>query len=169
MAVKSAKASIQDQFGGKVRVRVGGILIIENKILLLKHMGVGPNEYLWSPPGGGLEYGIAAEENLRREFLEEVHLAVEVKELLFINEFIDLPIHAVELFYKVELVAGKTKLGTDPEMGDHQILTDFAYFSEEDLKKEQKNRLHNMFHTINKPQEVLNLKGYYKFVNNSVN
>ncbi len=164
----SAKSSVNHLFGGKLRVRVGGILIEDEKILLLKHLGVGADEYLWSPPGGGLEFGTDAEDNLKREFKEETNLEIEVGSLLFVNEFFDGPIHAVELFYEVYSKSGNLELGHDPEMKGKQILTDLAFFSEKDLKNEQKNRLHNMFHAINKPQEVLNLKGYFKFVINSI-
>lgn len=163
-----AKQTINRHFGGKVRVRVGGILIESGKILLLKHEGVGPSDYLWAPPGGGLEFGTDAEINLQREFLEETGLQIEVKELLFVNEFLDDALHAIELFYSVEQQGGHLKLGTDPEMQEQQILKDLKYFDEADLKKEQKNRLHNMFHRINKPKEVLNLTGYFKFVINSL-
>lgn len=163
-----AKQSINAQFGGKVRVRVGGILIESGKILLLKHEGVGPAAYLWSPPGGGMEFGTDAASNLKREFKEETGLEIKVKGLLFVNEFLDGKIHAIELFYEVTREAGQLQLGTDPEMLEQQILTDLKFFSAEDLRNEEKKRIHNMFHAINKPQEVLNLTGYFKFVINSL-
>ncbi len=163
-----AKDSINQQFGGKVRVRVGGILVENEKILLLKHEGVGPDQYLWSPPGGGMEFGQDAEENLIREFKEETFLDISVEKFLFVNEFKDNKIHAIELFFQVKKIGGVIDLGADPEMNQNQILTEFKYFNYQDLKKVQKNRLHNMFHAINKPQEVFNLTGYFKFVINSL-
>ena len=163
-----AKESINEKFGGKVRVRVAGILIENQEILLLKHGGVGKKEFLWSPPGGGLEFGVTAEKNLCREFLEETGLQIQVKELLFTNEFIDDNLHAIELFFRVEKKGGALKLGNDPEMGKKQILTDLAFFDENRVINTDNNYLHNMFIGINKPQEVLNLKGYFKFVNNSI-
>lgn len=164
----NARDSVNQKFGGKVRVRVGGILIEDNKVLLLKHDGVGKKDYLWSPPGGGMEFGENAEENLKREFFEETGLQIKVDELLFINEFINNKIHAIELFFKVKKTGGILKLGNDPEMGNQQILCDLAFFDENKLKNTEKDYLHNMFIGINKPQEVLNLKGYFKFVNNSI-
>jgi 8-oxo-dGTP diphosphatase len=164
----NAKESVNQKFGGKVRVRVGGILINNSEILLLKHDGVGKKEYLWSPPGGGMEFGQNAQENLKREFFEETGLIIIVHELLFINEFINDKIHAIELFFKVEKTGGILKLGTDPEMGNQQILSELAFFDEIKLLNTENDYLHNMFIGINKPQEVLNLKGYFKFVNNSI-
>jgi 8-oxo-dGTP diphosphatase len=163
-----AKESINQKFGGKVRVRVGGILIENHKILLLKDEGVGTKEFLWSPPGGGIEFGDDAEKNLQREFLEETGLTIQVFELLFVNEFMNDKIHAIELFFKVEKTGGMLKLGNDPEMGNQQILSDLAFFDEKRLINTENDYLHNMFIGINKPQEVLNLKGYFKFVNNSI-
>lgn len=163
-----AKESVNRKFGGKVRVRVGGILIENDQILLLKHEGVGKKEYLWSPPGGGIEFGDDAEENLKREFFEETGLIIHVYELLFVNEFMNDKIHAIELFFKVKKTGGILKLGKDPEMENQQILSDLAFFDENKLINTENDYLHNMFIGINKPQEVLNLKGYFKFVNNSI-
>jgi len=162
------KESINQKFGGKIRVRVAGILIENEKILLLKHDGVGKREFLWSPPGGGLEFGQDAEKNLIREFKEETALNIKVIKLLFVNEFINESIHAIELFYEVEKTGGILKLGKDPEMGKQQILSELAFFDEKKLQNTERDYLHNMFIGINKPQEVLNLKGYFKFVNNSI-
>lgn len=164
----NARESINQTFGGAVRVRVAGILIENSEILLLKHEGVGSKEFLWSPPGGGMEFGSDAESNLKREFFEETGLSINVSSLLFINEFINEKIHAIELFYKVEKTGGILKLGIDPEMGNQQILSDLAFFDEKRLINTGNDYLHNMFIGINKPQEVLNLKGYFKFVNNSI-
>ena len=164
----NAKESVNHTFGGKVRVRVAGILIQDDQILLLKHEGVGKKTFLWSPPGGGLEFGEDAAFCLQREFIEETGLQIKVHEMLFINEFISSQIHAIELFFKVEKKGGTLKLGRDPEMGNKQILSDLALFDENRLIKTDKDNLHNIFKGINKPQEVLNLKGYFKFVNNSI-
>lgn len=164
----NAKESVNQKFGGKVRVRVGGILIENRKILLLKHEGVGKKEFIWSPPGGGMEFGGDTEKNLKREFVEETGLEIKVHELLFVNEFMNDKIHAIELFFKVEKTGGILKLGKDPEMGKQQILTDLVFFDENKLLNTESDYLHNMFIGINKPQEVLNLKGYFKFVNNSI-
>ena len=101
----------QEQFIGKVRVRVCGILEEEGKILLLKHQPFGPAGYLWLPPGGGVEFGDTLEETLRREFLEETHLNIEIEKYLFSNEFITNQLHALEHFYLVKRISGQLKLG----------------------------------------------------------
>ena len=68
----------RDPFSKKVRVRACGILKNEQGILLLKHLGIGPAEFLWAPPGGGVKFGDTLEETVQREFLEETGLTVSV-------------------------------------------------------------------------------------------
>ncbi|MDQ4139277.1 MAG: NUDIX domain-containing protein, partial [Bacteroidota bacterium] len=85
----------EPHYSGKLRVRVCGICFHLNKILLIRHKPFAHNtEGLWSPPGGGLQYGESMKEALIREFKEETGLGIEVNEFLFIHEFISLPLHA---------------------------------------------------------------------------
>ena len=165
---QSVKEEINLKFGGKVRPRVGGILIEDNCVLLLKHEHIGRGGYLWAPPGGGIEHGQSVEEALKREFLEETGLEIEIKNLLLVNEFIDDPLHALELFFEVKRISGRLQLGSDPEMETGQILSKAAFFSIENLKKEENIHIHNIFHGINSFNELYNTKGYFKFVNNSI-
>ena len=120
-------------YGNRIRVRVCGVLIEEDKILLIKHKGAGKKGELWSPPGGGLEFDETIENCLKREFLEETNLKIEVIKFLFLNEFIQNPLHAIELFYQVKKVGGNLKLGSDPEMSD-QIISDISFISKKDIQ-----------------------------------
>lgn len=58
-----------------------GILCQDNQILLTLKAS-GPYKGLWGLPGGGIEFGESPEEALKREFLEEVALAVHHAQLL---------------------------------------------------------------------------------------
>lgn len=162
---EAIKEEINQKFGGRVRTRVGGVLIENEEVLLVKHNFIGQADYLWAPPGGGIEHGQSAEEALKREFLEETGLKIEVGRLIAINEFIDLPLHAIELFFAVNATNNDFKLGRDPEMEKGQILSDIQFFSLEKLKNEKSSRIHNIFHNIKSFQELFNTKGYFKFVN----
>ena len=62
---------IVSSFGNKLRIRVCGICIEENKILLVRHHSIGKSGILWAPPGGGMIYGETSEQALIREFVEE--------------------------------------------------------------------------------------------------
>ncbi len=150
-------------YEGKVRVRACGILIHEDKILLLKHEGLGPAGHLWSPPGGGIEFDETAETTLKKEFMEETNLEIDVKEFLFVNEYQDVRHHAIELFFRVEKMGGELKLGFDPEM-EHQILSEIAFFTVHELKKLRKDALHGCLQNIQHMKDLFELTGYYKFV-----
>ena len=159
-----SQKQIEDPFGGKLRVRVGGILSKNDKILLLKHKNLGSSGYLWLPPGGGVEYGESLEEALKKEFREETHLEVEVEEYLFINEFIKEPYHAIELFFSVRYVSGRLKLGIDPELAaDKQILTEARFFSKEEISQLPADAVHNVFNTTDMPNKITDLGGLFTF------
>src|SRR5205814_2113551 len=101
--LKATKLSDPDHlieiFGNKLRVRVCGICIKDQTILLIKHKYLGPKNELWAPPGGGLNFGENARTSLEREFKEETGLNVRVEDFLFIHEFLNPPLHAIELFF----------------------------------------------------------------------
>jgi 8-oxo-dGTP diphosphatase len=130
-------------YGNQVRVRVCGVCIEAGKILLLNHIGIRENLDFWCPPGGGLEFGETIEECLKREFLEETNTEISVGKFLTINEFINPPLHAIELFYEVKIIGGVPKKGFDPEM-DEQIITDLRWFSLEEIREFSKGIIHQV-------------------------
>ncbi|MDE0470588.1 MAG: NUDIX hydrolase [Ekhidna sp.] len=151
-------------FSGKVRVRACGILVKDRKILLLRHHSIGPRRYLWSPPGGGVLFGQSLHETLRREFLEETNLTIDVGEYLFTNEYIDNQYHAIELFFTVKYCSGKLKLGIDPELSSSdQILTEARFLSCQEIEKIPKDALHSIFSSTSDWKEILNIQGLITF------
>lgn len=151
-------------FSGKVRVRVCGLLEENGKLLLIKHETIGVGGYLWSPPGGGVEFGASMEETLKREFQEETGLSIAVGQFLFANEYIDTRHHAIEMFYKVQRIGGKLALGHDPELGEEdQILSELKFIGYPHLQKMDKRHLHNIFQEVKSPENVFSLKGLFSF------
>lgn len=151
---------------GKVRVRVCGILVRNEKVLLLKHYSIGSRGYLWSPPGGGVEFGQRLQEALQREFLEETNLSIEVGEYLFTNEHIDNQHHAIELFFVVKHRSGRLKLGIDPELdSSNQILTEAKFLSKQEIEQIPKDAIHSIFSSTNDWRDVLNIRGLITFKN----
>ena len=160
--------SIESQFGRKVRIRVCGVLVENNKILLVEHKGFGPLGSLFIPPGGGLEYGETTEACLEREYLEETGLKVKTEEFLFAHEFIKAPLHAMELFFRVSRISGDLKLGSDPEMPtDKQVIASIGFYSASDLSEVNPELLHNMLQKEPDPVKFEHLRGFFKFVVNS--
>lgn len=154
----------QSPFSNKVRVRVCGILKENDRILLLKHIKIGPKGHLWSPPGGGVEFGETLNESLKKEFLEETNLEIEVGNYLFTNEFIGQHHHAIEIFFQVTRISGELQLGTDPELPlNEQILSEARFFSLKELNKLSKETIHNAFITANARDKIEELKGLITF------
>jgi 8-oxo-dGTP diphosphatase len=151
------------EFGNRLRIRVSGILIQDERVLLVKHRHLGEDGLLWAPPGGGMDFGTSAEENLIREFMEETGIRVSVKEFLFVHEFLSPPLHSIELFFEVRQTGGVLITGKDPEMDDSaQIIGDSAFLNQQAINRIGKNQLHGIFHDLNNFREILKFRGYFK-------
>ena len=147
---------IAEIYGKKVRLRVCGLCWQEECLLLVMHK-MGDNGF-WAPPGGGVEYGEAIEDALRREFLEETGLTVAVEKFLFGCEFIKTPLHAVELFFEVKKVAGVLKRGYDPEL---QLIESARFLSWEDVKNIPEKSLHGIINKCPDLDGLRQLRGFY--------
>lgn len=146
-------------YGNRVRVRVCGLLVQDDTLLMVNHQGIGSGDVFWAPPGGGLEFEETAIEGVQREFLEETGLAVVVKEFLFVHEFKSASLHGVELFFAVEKIAGKMAKGSDPEL-EKQIITEVAFMSMEEIKSLPGDSVHGLFRKCDTLGDVLGLYGY---------
>lgn len=70
-------------------IRVYGILVNEKKQVLVSDEFIRGNYYT-KFPGGGLEFGEGTRDCLKREFMEEMGLAVEVGEHIYTTDFFQL-------------------------------------------------------------------------------
>lgn len=128
---------------------------------MVLHTALGKDGSLWAPPGGGMEYGENAHEALKREFMEETHLDIEVERFLFVHEYLDPPLHGIELFFEVKILSGKLKTGTDPEMeADAQIITQVEFKSFEEIQQLPKAHLHYAIQNISSFDSLLKRTGY---------
>jgi 8-oxo-dGTP diphosphatase len=111
-----------------------------------------------------MEYGEDAKAALRREFLEETGLSIEVTKFLFVYACLYKPFHSIELFFEVKRVSGRLKNGFNPEMGeDFQIITATTFMPFEEIKRIPKVSLHYVIQNITSFEPVLKLRGYFKF------
>lgn len=157
------QAAIQQAFGHKLRLRVSGICLQNDCILLVKHLSLGPKGILWAPPGGGLDYHETIHECLQREFLEETGLQVAVHELLFVNEYFEHPLHAIELFFRVEQIGGTLCQGSDPEMqADTQIIHDVAFVSLDEIRTSDPAIYHSLFKTYPTTEHFVVSAGFHQ-------
>lgn len=124
----------QSPFGNKVRVRVCGLLIRDEEILLAQVHSPISDSLIWTPPGGALEFGEPIKSCLRREFKEETNLTVEARKLVHVNELVRKPFHALECYFEVKQISGKERIGKDPELSwDRQLLHDLQWIPIADL------------------------------------
>lgn len=100
------------------RVRLAGVAVRGDRILLVKHQRAGREYFLL--PGGGLDWGEQCEVGLAREFREELSLKVSVGRLLFISESLE-PRgrrHVLNLTYHVRIRGGTLRLHPDRRLKD---------------------------------------------------
>ena len=128
---------------------------------MINHKGINDGDF-WAPPGGGLQFGETIENCLIREFMEEAHLDIKIDSFQFICEFINLPLHAIELFFKVEKTGGVLKKGQDPEIVGDQIIQEVKFMSWDEIDELTTVSRHGIFNFVSKSPKILDLKGYFK-------
>ena len=153
--------TVQEFYGNRVRARVCGLCWEGEKLLLVNHYGLYDHDF-WAPPGGGIEFGQSARDNLERELREETGLEGAVGEFQFACEFIHGHFHAVELFFAVNIKGGHVFKGTDPETGVKQIITEVRYLSIEEINGMPEKNKHGLFREAKTGEKIRTLKGYLK-------
>ena len=94
-------------------VRCVGIVIKDNKILIMKRNSYGKKYFVL--PGGHLEENETTEQAVIREIKEETSLNVSINRLLYHHDIVDDSDH---YFYKCEYIDGEIKLN-GPELKKH--------------------------------------------------
>jgi ADP-ribose pyrophosphatase YjhB (NUDIX family) len=86
---------------GKIKVRVQAIIFNSNgELLLAKHQK--SRKSYWVLPGGGVNFGEKMDEALKRELSEELGIKKpHIKELTFIDEFINENRHVILVSFRV--------------------------------------------------------------------
>lgn len=69
------------------RITTAGICLQDNKVLIGKRINKGSIGNSWEFPGGKNRWGESVEETLKREYMEELGVEIEVEELLATHEF----------------------------------------------------------------------------------
>jgi ADP-ribose pyrophosphatase YjhB (NUDIX family) len=77
--------SMDREYAGHPMVGVGGIVLNEGKVLLVRR-GQQPGYGKWSIPGGMVELGESLTEAIRREVLEECGIEIELADVIAVLE-----------------------------------------------------------------------------------
>lgn len=117
--------SIPDIYRDRVRVRVGALVVRDDRLLLVEHDGLWEAGTFWTPPGGGVAFGESLEEALVREVQEETGVDLVVGPLRYVLDFVRPPLHAVSFYFECT-ATGDALLGTDPEL-ETQMLRSVAW------------------------------------------
>lgn len=99
------------------RLAVRGIILHEDRVLLVNAWGGGQSDLLCAP-GGGVELHQSLPDNLKREIYEETGLTVAVEAPVLVNEF-HAPgqeFHQVDVYFRCSILGGDLHgPWTDPE------------------------------------------------------
>ena len=113
--------------------RIQGLIIQDHKILLIRGYERNTAFSFWVIPGGHREADESEEACLVREMREETHLEVQVKKMLFEQNFpLDGP-NAVNKSFLCNPIGGQLKPGSEPEDDNFEIAA-LRWF---DLKDEE--------------------------------
>ncbi|HYF67962.1 MAG TPA: NUDIX hydrolase [Ohtaekwangia sp.] len=151
-------SEIAQLYGNKVRFRVCGMCWDKDNLLMVNHKGLTKGSF-WAMPGGGMEFGESLAETLKREFLEETGLRVEVGRFLFGCEMIQQPLHAIELFFEITNYDGNLQSGKDPEL---QIIDGVKFLTPLEINTIGAGQLHGILKIAKTANDFRKLSGFYR-------
>jgi 8-oxo-dGTP diphosphatase len=152
---------VQKFYGNRLRVRACGVCVKNDTMLLVNHHGISNNDF-WAPPGGGIQLGEHAVDCLSREFNEEAGLSIEIGKFLFACEFIQHPLHAIELFFEVLPLGDHLRVGSDPEAGSPAIISAVKFMPWNEIETLPSEQRHGIFSHLDHPSKITALRGYFK-------
>ena len=113
------------------RISSGGIIVVDNKVLLVHHYK--ENEYdFWVLPGGGIKENEGIFKAAEREVLEETNLKVKAEKIVYIEEFMDEGKYVCKFWVLCKLDQGK--LSIEHKDINEGYLIDARFFLSEELR-----------------------------------
>src|SRR4030042_5174388 len=119
------------------RIRAAAIVVRDNRVLLVMHRHPGAGVEWWVPPGGGIMGEETIYECARREAFEETGLVVELGQILYLREFLDLEsdIHHFEVFILAASFTGElTMANIKPAEPEIAYIKEVRFFSQDEIQ-----------------------------------
>ncbi len=142
-----------------IRVAAKAIVIRDGCVLVTRNLDdVGPFFLL---PGGGQEHGETLPEALRREFMEEVGISIEVHDLVLVRDYIarnhefadEGDVHQLELCFRCTLLGDELPAnGPNPDVW--QVGVDWLDLSKLDAARLYPKVLTNILPDLDQPRAV---------------
>jgi 8-oxo-dGTP diphosphatase len=127
--------------------------LTNQKVLLAKNVG----QDFWYPPGGGWEYhtGESIVECAKREVLEETGIEVEIKKLLYAQQYQYKNKHIqIETFWLATVNEDHSQIHSHKDLDPQGFVEKVRWFNREEIKKEK------VFPEILKYRFWDNIQGY---------
>jgi ADP-ribose pyrophosphatase YjhB (NUDIX family) len=153
-------ADILLAYGNRLRVRACGLCWSGKALLMVNHRGLG-QEPFWAPPGGEVMFGHTLAHTIEREILEETGMQVSCGPFRFAGEFIQPPLHAIELFFDAELRGGTLRTGFDPEVANG--IREVRFMLPEEIQALPPRQKHGLFRYCSHADDLIKLTGFYRF------
>ncbi len=133
------------------RITTAGICFNKGKILIGKRIDKGSIANKWEFPGGKNRWGESVEDTLKREFLEELGINIEVGKELAISEFDNKDTHyylkAHQVFIKDDIDKLDLSVHTQLKWEDLEKLVDYNFANSDKMIIKQ---------LIDKKKEIIN-------------
>ncbi len=117
---------------GNIKIRCRGIIIHEEKLLLVKHSG--GRDFL-AFPGGHLDFGEDPVACMKRELVEELGVVPEIGNLLYVHTFVsNEESQSIEFFFEIKNGADFVLHGEKEKSHAYEI-DEVVWFSKTDTHK----------------------------------
>ena len=121
-------------------LRVYGLMLHQGKVLITHEHRAGI--IMTKFPGGGLEKGEGLAEGLKREFIEEMNLEIEVGEIFYVNDFLQISAfnsddQLISFYFLVETKEKSTIITNSDKSILVKGLQIFEWIAFDELKEEE--------------------------------
>jgi len=113
------------------RISAGGIVVNENKVLLVHHFQENKFDF-WVLPGGGVEGAEGFMKAAEREVFEETNLVVKAEKIAYVQDFFDEGHYVCKFWVYCQLISGC--VGLNNKEDSENFLENIGFFSQDEIQ-----------------------------------